>query len=85
MVRRNLRTPYKVTDVPSDTSLRERLDRVSPKQLRRPYKKIFSYLQRGKALEGFRYWNNHYIVSVDRTGRFSSEKIHCDNCCEKKD
>lgn len=83
MVRRNLRTLYKVSEVPSDTCLRERLDRVSPEQLRRPFKKIFSYLQRGKALESFRYWNNHYIVSIDGTGQFSSEKIHCKNCCEK--
>ena len=65
LIRRNLRTLYKVKKSPSDTRLRERLDCLSPRQLRRPFKKIFAYLQRGKLLENFRYFNNHYIVSID--------------------
>lgn len=46
-IRRNLRTLYGVKQAPSDTCMRERLDLVSPRQLRRPFKKIFAYLQRG--------------------------------------
>jgi hypothetical protein len=84
MIRRNLRTLYKVKKAPSDTTLRERLDRVPPAYLRLPFKKIFSYLQRGKALEPYRYLDNHYIISIDGTGQYSSKKIHCKNCCEKK-
>ena len=53
---------YGVEKAPSDTCMRERLDSVSPQQLRRPFKNIFSYLQRGKALESYRYLNGHYIV-----------------------
>ena len=82
-IRRNLRTLYGVEKAPSDTCMRERLDLISPQQLRRPFKKIFSYLQRGKALESYRYLNGHYIVSLDGTGQFSSEKVHCECCCEK--
>ena len=63
--------------------MRERLDVVSPAQLRRPFKKIFAYLQRGKALEGYRYLDGHHIISRDGTGQFSSEKVHCKHCCEK--
>ena len=44
MIRRNLRMLYKVEKAPSDTCLRERLDRVSPRKLRRPFKKIFACL-----------------------------------------
>lgn len=84
MIRRNLRTLYHVKKAPSDTGLRERLDRVSPRQLRRPFKQIFSDLQRGKALEPYRYLEGHYIVSIDGTGQYSSQKIHCKNCCEKQ-
>lgn len=84
MMGRNLRRLYHIRDLPSDTCLRERLDRVSPSQLRRPFKKIFSYLQRGKALEPYRYLGGHYIVSVDGTGQFSSKKVSCSTCCEKK-
>jgi hypothetical protein len=34
--------------------MRERLDTISPRQLRQPFKKIFAYLQRGKVLEAYR-------------------------------
>lgn len=82
-IRRNLRTLYGIEKAPSDTCMRERLDKVQPSQLRRPYKKIFASLQRGKALEAFRYLDGHHIISVDGTGQYSSEKVHCENCCEK--
>lgn len=82
-IRRNLRTLYGVEQAPSDTCMRERLDVVSPGQLRRPFKKIFSYLQRGKVLESYRYLDGYYIISLDGTGQFSSEKVHCECCCEK--
>ena len=84
MIRRNLRTLYQVKKAPSDTQLRERLDQVPARELRLPFKKIFSYLQRGKALEPYRYLDGHYIVSIDGTGQYSSKKVHCKNCCEKK-
>lgn len=83
MIRRNLSSLYGVQKAPSDTCLRERLDRVPYQELRSPFKKIFSYLQRGKALESYRYLDNHYIISLDGTGQFSSNAVHCKNCCEK--
>ena len=76
-IRRNLRTLYKVDKAPSDTCLRERLDRLSPNRLRRSFKAIFAQLQRGKVLERYRYLNGRYIVSIDGTGQFSSKKVHC--------
>lgn len=82
-IRRNLRTLYGVEQAPSDTCMRERLDLITPQQLRRPFKQIFSYLQRGKALEKYRYLDGHYIISIDGTGQYSSEKVHCECCCEK--
>jgi hypothetical protein len=82
-IRRNLRTLYRVDEAPSDTCMRERLDTVDPRKLRPAYKKIFSYLQRGKALESYRTLDGHYIISIDGTGQYSSEKVHCACCCEK--
>lgn len=83
-IRRNLRHLYGVQKAPSDTCLRERLDQVSPQQLRRPFKTIFACLQRGKMLENYRYLDGHYIVSIDGTGQYSSQTVHCDNCCQKR-
>ena len=84
LVRRSLRQLYKIDKVPSDTCLRERLDQLSPRQLRKPFKKIFAYLQRGKALEAYRYLGGRYIISIDGTGQYSSKRVSCKNCCEKK-
>ena len=84
IIRRNLRNLYKVNKAPSDTTLRERLDRVHPENLRLPFKKIFAYLQRGKVLEPYRFLDNHYIISIDGTGQYASKTVSCEHCCEKK-
>lgn len=83
IIRRNLRTLYGVEQAPSDTCMRERLDTIDPRQFRDTFKKIFAYLQRGKALDSYRTLDGHYIISIDGTGQYSSEKVHCECCCEK--
>lgn len=81
--RHNLRTLYGIKQAPCDTFLRERLDSVEPTQLRPVYRKLFSAVQRGKLLEHFGVFDDHYLLSIDGTGVFSSQAIHCDHCCEK--
>lgn len=82
-IRHNLGTLFGVNHVPSDTYMRQQLDEVDPKTLRKPFKLFFAQLQRGKALEAYQYLGGHYLLSLDGTGHFSSHKVHCDNCCEK--
>ena len=84
IIKRNLKRLYGVQNAPSDTCLRERLDELEAEQLRKPFKKIFSNLQRGKALEKYRYLDNHYIISIDGTGQYSSSEVSCENCCVKE-
>lgn len=83
VIERNLKNLYHVKRTPSDTCLRERLDTVSPNKLRRPFKIIFSFLQRGKVIERYLYFGKYYILSIDGTGQYSSSKVSCKNCCEK--
>ena len=83
IVRHNLQTLYGIEQAPCDTYLRERLDEVDPRTLRKAFKRAFSLLQRGKGLEGFTCLDGHYLLSVDGTGYFSSNRVHCDHCCEK--
>ncbi len=83
ITRHNLRTLYGIGQVPCDTFLRERLDRLEPTHLRPVYRKLFAALQRGKGLEGFDVFDGHYLLSIDGTGVFSSQDIHCGHCCEK--
>jgi hypothetical protein len=83
VIKRNLKQLYHVDKVPSDTCLRERLDVLSPDNLRRSFRTIFAFLQRGKMLDRYLYLGKYYLLSIDGTGQYSSGKIHCKNCCEK--
>ncbi len=84
MIKRNLRTLYQIDQVPSDTYLRERLDEIDSRDIRKVFKTVFSSVQRGKALEDYTYLDGHYLLPMDMTGFFSSPTIHCENCCVKK-
>ncbi len=82
-IKSNLRTLYGNKHIPSDTYLRERLDEVDPTLLRKAFTQIFAELQRGKGLEGMAFMENHYLLSIDGTGYFSSKQVHCKHCCQK--
>ena len=80
---KNLKSLFKIKNVPSDTYLRERLDLINPDEIRPAFTSIFSALQRGKALEKYVFLEGKYLILSDGTGQISSKKVHCKNCCEK--
>ena len=82
-IKRNLFSLFQVKEAPSDTHMRLQLDEVEATSLRPAFKKIFSLLQRGKVLEQYRYLDGHYLISIDGTGQYSSDKTRCEECCEK--
>lgn len=79
----NFRSIYGIGRVPCDTQMRAILDPVDPESLRPLFGDVFRRLQRGKALERFAYIDGHYLVSLDGTTYYSSEKVHCDSCLKK--
>jgi hypothetical protein len=80
----NLQQIFGIGQIPSDTQMRTILDEVNPEALRPSYKRVFSQLQRGKALEKMRFMGYYYLLSLDGTGYFSSKKVHCASCLERK-
>jgi hypothetical protein len=80
----NLKTLFGIGQIPCDTWLREILDPVDPEHLRDPFGDVFRQLQRGKALEPFVFYAGHYLLSLDGTGYFSSQKICCPSCQVKE-
>ena len=86
----NLKSLYRVKGrIPCDTYMRTVLDPVSPDNLRAPFSKLFSEVQRGGALKPFRFgssrsFNSRYLLAVDGTGLYYSGKCQCDGCCIKK-
>src|SRR5665647_3332752 len=79
----NLKTIYKVNKVPYDTQMRTILDEQEPANIEPLFSDIFHQLQRGKCLEKMVYMDDYYLFSIDGTGYFSSNKIHCKSCCTK--
>ena len=79
----NLMTIYGMGSIPCDTSMREILDGVDPKDLRPLFKDAFRTLQRGKALEQMVFMEGSYLLNLDGTGYFSSSTLYSNACMEK--
>ncbi|MFZ0034319.1 MAG: hypothetical protein WAK60_04955, partial [Sedimentisphaerales bacterium] len=83
LVAHNLKHLYGIGNTPSDTYMREVLDEVDPKAIRKSFLSIFHEAQRGKLLEQYEFQGG-YLCLLDGTELFNSEKIHCKNCCKKE-
>jgi len=81
---KNLKKIYKINKVPCDTQMRTILDEVEPSEIGPVFKDVFRQIQRGKALEKMVFMEGCHLLSLDGTGYFSSDKIHCEFCLEKK-
>jgi hypothetical protein len=79
----NLRTIYGIKEIPCDTQMRAIVDPVPPDELRPAHNAAFSALQRGKALERMVYLDEGYLMPMDGTGYFSSDKLFSDACMMK--
>src|SRR5258706_1583282 len=76
----NLETIYGIERVPCDTYMREILDPVCPESLRPVFKRVFTNLQPGKALESMAFLDGHSLLALVGTGLFSSKTFHCPSC-----
>ena len=81
---KNLKRLYGIKTIPCDTQMRTINDEVDPQELRPLYKSIFRQLQRGKVMEPMVFMEGCYLLTLDGTGYFSSNEVHCACCLEKK-
>lgn len=79
----NLQSIYGIERVPSDTQMRTILDDVEPVNIRPVFKDALRRLERSKELDKFRFLGGSYLVSLDGTGYFLSNKIYCSSCLQK--
>jgi len=80
----NLKKLYHLNEVPSDTYMRKRLDKVNPRELRKSFKPILARVQHAGMLKLYEYYQECYLVPLDGTGCFYSKEIHCEDCCVKQ-
>jgi hypothetical protein len=80
----NMKNLFRIQQVPSDTQMRVILDPLEPDLLRPLFNDPFRQLQRGKALEPYVFHEGSYLLSMDGTEYYSSNKVHCDSCLQRK-
>jgi hypothetical protein len=80
----NLTTLFAIRDIPKDTQMRQVLDAIAAWQLSGIFSDFLHRLQRGKHLVNYQFLNGRYLVSIDGSEYFSSEKIHCPHCLVAK-
>ena len=76
----NLKTMFNVESIPKDTQLRDVFDQCPLDPLEKVFADFFYHLQRNKHLEAYQFINGMYLMPVDGSQYFSSEKISCPSC-----
>ena len=76
----NLTTIFDVSDIPKDTQMRSVLDAIAASELDGIFADFLHRLQRGKHLANYQFLDGSYLVSIDGSEYFSSEKICCPHC-----
>jgi hypothetical protein len=82
--RNNATSLFGVHAIPSDNQIRNLLDPVPPETLFPLMATISDELYRDGHLDGFRSINNTFLIALDGTDFFSSEKISCPCCTQSK-
>lgn len=78
--RDNAKSLFGMEGIPSDGQIRNLLDPVAPSFLREPFWDIYHLVEASGYLEQYRHVAETFLVSMDGTRYFSSERIHCDQC-----
>lgn len=80
----NLSTVFNVSAIPKDTQLRDVIDTHSYQTILPVFKNYFSRLQRAKYLDRFQIFDGKYLVTIDGSLYFSSNKLECEKCLTKE-
>jgi hypothetical protein len=79
--RNNLRSMFTVQTLPTDQGMRNIIDQVDSETAFRPiFEELFNKLQRGKHLEQYQTLPGKYLLNVDGTQYYSSDKVDCKHC-----
>jgi len=81
--RSNAEKLFELREIPSDNQIRNLLDPVSPRHLEGCYRRIFQDLEQTEILERRRSFGNQFLLAMDGTEYFSSQKIHCEQCSQR--
>jgi hypothetical protein len=80
----NLKTIFGVKAIPTDAVLRKTIDPIDTANINACFAILFERLQRGKQLLTYKLDSGHYLIALDGSQYFSSEKINCPSCLTYK-
>ena len=78
--RNNLSTVFGIKSIPKDTQMRDVLDPIPTEELEDIFPAFLNNLQRGQQLSQYRLLLGKYLVAIDGSEYFSSDKINCPQC-----
>jgi hypothetical protein len=79
--RNNLHTLFGIDKTPESTQMRTMIDQVESHRFRALFPTYLSRLQQGNHLKPFELFPGLHFCPIDGTQYFSSQHIHCQNCC----
>ena len=75
---------FQIDKVPSDTQMREILDGIDIEPLNEAFADLFFELQRGRELKQWLFDDQYYLIAIDGSGYFCSDKISCPHCLVRR-
>lgn len=76
----NARTIFGVHKIPTDNHIRKLLDSTPPESTYRVFTGIYNLLYESGSLDEFKSIGDSFLIALDGTDYFYSEKIHCRSC-----
>lgn len=79
----NLSSVFGVHEIPSDSQLRDIVDRHEYGPLVDVFSEYLRRLQRSKQLEKYQFYDGKYLITIDGSEYFNSESVHCPLCLSR--
>lgn len=80
----NLKTLFGINTIPKDSQMRDVIDKLDSEKLKPIFNEFVENMRRGKQLDRFLFMKEHYLVSIDGSEYFGSDKIKCPGCLTKE-
>ena len=81
----NMSTMFGIDNIPSDTHIKNILDKIKPEAFKKVYEEILVTIDNMKILEDFLFMKKYLLVALDGTQYHSSNNIKCKCCQTRKD
>lgn len=82
--RNNAKSLFQIAHIPTDNQIRTMLDDVPPTEFFPLFDRGLTYLDNQGSLKSFRHIHDTLLLPLDGLQYYSSKKISCDKCSQKK-